>query len=275
MRPRARPAGCFTLIELLVVVTIISILASMLMPALTMAREKGRQAKCMNNLRNIGWAFALYYEDNDDWIPPTAFRIVGLGWEEASWREYAIYNYLPDWEYFRCPSNEGNNRPCRDIDSPESYAGNGGRGSGNDANFVALVGSGAAEHRTVMGSDVGPLFKIRRIEEPSQLWLITENGRPIWAEGDPDFRMWARNEVALYGYTAADDVGWCYSKRLYPLHAGVRANFLWCDQRVELIKPLETAGTLNNWATNMQYTNAPTRMKQRLATLDAYWKSMR
>lgn len=63
-----RPAG-FTLVELLVVIAILGILASLLLPVLATAKNAGKKAACLSNLRQLGFAIHLYANENEGFIP--------------------------------------------------------------------------------------------------------------------------------------------------------------------------------------------------------------
>ncbi|MCS7191658.1 MAG: DUF1559 domain-containing protein [Armatimonadetes bacterium] len=81
----------FTLVELLVLIAVISLLAAILMPVLSKARESARKSVCQTNLRQIGVAFSLYTSDYDDFYPCNGDANLWMG---RNWR-IVIQSYLP------------------------------------------------------------------------------------------------------------------------------------------------------------------------------------
>ncbi len=81
----------FTLIELLVVIAIIAILAAMLLPALSAARERARSTSCLGNLKQLGVANILYGEANKDYMVPFS---AALDWSAGEKWPYLLMPYL-------------------------------------------------------------------------------------------------------------------------------------------------------------------------------------
>lgn len=202
---RSRPSlAGFTLVELLVVIGIIALLISVLLPALSKAREQSKATACLSNLRQIGIGFQLYRQYNRDYYPPRILETqaqiglapakytdsvymyggkgtskpqsYGMGYEEATTEKRYLNKYISpkvqagnEMPIFRCPSDDGA------YDGyGNSYTGNYFSGSGSAIKFCSLLDPTATG--TAIGTGVGwKTFRGSQIRRSGTFIVAGEN----------------------------------------------------------------------------------------------------
>jgi prepilin-type N-terminal cleavage/methylation domain-containing protein/prepilin-type processing-associated H-X9-DG protein len=188
----------FTLIELLVVIAIIAILAAILFPVFSRARENARRASCQSNLKQIGLGLLQYTQDYDESMPrvdfgPGSFADSNLssGGDDYKWMD-AIFPYVKSEQLFVCPSTRLSASNANTGTMKRYVYGNGRNYGTYAANFLYRPYSGYENLFPPFGSSYygNNTVRVAHIQDTSQTIAVLDanNGNSQWNQYDCIFR---------------------------------------------------------------------------------------
>jgi prepilin-type N-terminal cleavage/methylation domain-containing protein/prepilin-type processing-associated H-X9-DG protein len=141
--------GAFTLIELLVVIAVIGLLAALLVPVISRAKERGRATACLSNLRQVGLAVQLHVQDNNNKMPDIYdLRLSTNAVPATNTMDVVLATQLGSKQVLRCPSD--NKGLFQQTGS--SYGWN-PLVNGQDADHLSLLGMPGAPHQIPIAFD--------------------------------------------------------------------------------------------------------------------------
>ena len=169
----------FTLIELLVVIAIIALLAALLLPVLGRAKEAGRGAACLSNLRQIGVALQLYIQENNNRLPFMRDQSL-TGTNDLLGPDQVLSNQLGNLNVLRCPSDQWKS------DQPKPLPEKG-------ATWFEQTGSSYSWNSLLNGEDAEHLQAFGLKFDPHEIPLMFDKEKFHLARGDAKAQNW------LYG----------------------------------------------------------------------------
>ena len=210
----------FTLIELLVVIAIIAILAAILLPALNSARERGRQASCVNNLKTMGTWTAMYADACNDYLLPHSSALPGNTLYYVGALYYFLHGANGTVQQFAdfgvCPSaTTATARPSDDLALYPQWYGYGVNAAGTAAvTLRAVVSYNYNQHmKAGTGSTAGPRKRVT-VQQSSRTILFQDNIYAISTEKTAhakgvDPACTSNTERDILRHPDRIGVGWC------------------------------------------------------------------